>query len=95
MTSRINDFIIGVVLGLLGGGVVTGVALSANDGPRLHPVSAYCRGFSDGQGQLLMDNGIFVPAQFLEVAPIIDLECDAMVKSNVDNYLRGPLLPGE
>lgn len=95
MTNRINEFITGVLMGFVGGFFIAGLVLSVSFQPTLHPLNAYCRGFTDGVGQVLMDNGAVVPGQFTASAPVIDDQCVAMVKSNVENYLRGPLLPGE
>jgi len=75
-------------------GVGLGWFIVGDTGPALNPVAAYCRGYSDGVGKVLLDQGTISLQQYAEGAPLLDLECAEDVKSAAPQFtdvLRGPL----
>lgn len=64
----------------------------------IDPYAAYCRGYSDGVANVLMDEGQINQGAYEEGAPLLDAECILDVKLDNPTFtanLRGPLLPGE
>lgn len=57
--------------------------------PRVDPLAAYCRGFSDGTADVLLKQGGISAQQYEEGAPIVDEMC----MEDDHAGLRGPLLP--
>lgn len=92
-----GSFIVGVVATVI-------VFLMFFHPPVLHPVDAYCRGFSDGERHALEVNAPQLEANGVPVPPAEELDkwqeaeevnCNTVVREaeELRTYMKGPLLP--